>query len=278
MGWVGWVPLDRRDPPLRGSTASGVCAWQRPTSCRAAAHASLRVSSRHRARTETLGRASRNARERRAETFGHALFSVTERPVTATWGMMMALEATPGSVETVDPIGALVRAGAFRDAVALCAREHGAALGRLCMAMLGSQAEADETVQESLIAAHDGMAQWRGEASIRAWLFGIARRMCARRLETRGRQERRLRLVHDADADARLPDEVVEARRRAVKVRAALEQLKPSERDVVLLRYESGLSFREIAVVCGIDEAAARKRASRALEGLRSLLSDEASR
>ena len=190
----------------------------------------------------------------------------------------MALEATPGRDETVDPIGALVRAGAYRDAVALCAREHGAALGRLCMAMLSSQAEADETVQESLIAAHDGMAQWRGEASIRAWLFGIARRMCARRLETRGRQDRRLRLVHDAAADSRLPDELLETRRRAIKVRAALEQLKPSEREAVLLRYEGGLSFREISVVCGIDEAAARKRASRALESLRSLLSDEASR
>jgi len=220
----------------------------------------------------------RQLSRRRNSIEGAQSFSVTQRPVTATWGMMMALEATPGPDETVDPIGALVRAGAYRDAVALCAREHGAALGRLCMAMLSSQAEADETVQESLIAAHDGMAQWRGEASIRAWLFGIARRMCARRLETRGRQDRRLRLVHDAAADSRLPDELLETRRRAIKVRAALEQLKPSEREAVLLRYEGGLSFREISVVCGIDEAAARKRASRALESLRSLLSDEASR
>jgi RNA polymerase sigma-70 factor (ECF subfamily) len=193
-------------------------------------------------------------------------------------GMMMALEATPSPFAPPDPIGALVRAGAHRDAVALCAREHGDALGRLCFAMLGTQAEADETVQESLIAAHDAMPSWRGDASIRAWLFGIARKMCARRLELRVRQERRLRLVHDAAADAQQPDELLAARRRAARVRDALEALRPTERDAVLLRYEAGLSFREIAAVCGIDEAAARKRASRALESLRSLLADEGSR
>ena len=36
-------------------------------------------------------------------------------------------------------------------------------------------------------------------------------------------------------------------------------------REAVLLRYESDLSFKEVGVACGIDEAAARKRVSRAL-------------
>ena len=174
--------------------------------------------------------------------------------------------------EEEDPIAALIRRGSHRDAVALCAREHGAALGRLCMALLGSQAEAEETAQETLIDAHAGMAGFRGTGSVRAWLFTIARRKCARRLETRGRRERRLRLVHDAGAEAELPDRTVELRRRAARVREALGRLKPSERDAVVLRYESGLAYREIAEVCGIDEAAARKRVSRALGRMRTLL------
>jgi RNA polymerase sigma-70 factor (ECF subfamily) len=143
------------------------------------------------------------------------------------------------------------------------------------MAMLGDQGEAEEATQEALIAAHDSMSSYRGDGSVRAWLCGIARRMCARRIETRARRERRLLLVHDAGKDEGLPDELLERRRRAHEVRSALEHLKPSERDVVLLRYEAGLSFREIAEACGIDEAAARKRASRALDHLRSQLKNE---
>lgn len=186
----------------------------------------------------------------------------------------MGAEAQATQV-TIDPIAELISRGAHRDAVAACARVHGASLGRLCMAMLGNQAEAEETVQEALIASHEAMAAYRGEGTVRAWLCGIARKLCARRLETRVRREKRLRLVHDAGVDAGMPDAVVEERRRARRVRAALEELKPTERDAVLLRYEAGLSYLEIAQACGIDEAAARKRASRALARLREVLGDE---
>ena len=171
-----------------------------------------------------------------------------------------------------EPVHQLLRAGAYRDALALCARDHGHAIGRVCMAMLGSQAEADECLQEVLIAAHDGFPDWRAEGTVRAWLFGIARRMCARRLEMRGRRERRLRLAYDAHSDAELPDAVLDARRRAARVRDALEQLKPTERDAVVMRYQAGLEYAEIASACGIDEAAARKRVSRGFARMRELL------
>jgi len=49
-------------------------------------------------------------------------------------------------------------------------------------------------------------------------------------------------------------------------------ELKPSERDVVVLRFVADLSHREIATACNLDEATARKRLSRALAHLRSIL------
>lgn len=173
-----------------------------------------------------------------------------------------------------DPIHRAIRAGNRRDAIAMCSREHGPSIGRLCMAMLGSQAEAEECVQEVLIAAHDGFEGYRGEGTVRAFLFGIARKMCARRLEMRGRRERRLRLVHDAEADASTPEHLVAARREAERVRDALEKLKPSERDAVVMRYQGGLDYREIGAACGIDEVAARKRVSRGLARMKELLAE----
>ncbi len=185
----------------------------------------------------------------------------------------MAIESgSASSGVEADPIAVLIHAGRHREAISECVRHHGAPVGRMCMALLGDQAEAEETLQEAMLAAYQSMATWRAEGSVRAWLYGIARRMCARRLAKRVRRERRLRLVHDAGTTAALPDAVVETRRRAAALREALEELKPSDREALLLRYESGLSFREIAAVCGIDEPAARKRASRALVRLRTLL------
>lgn len=172
-----------------------------------------------------------------------------------------------------DPIAEQIRAGAHVEATAACARVHGAALGRLCMALLGNQAEAEETAQDVLLLAHDAMPAYRGDGSVRAWLFTIARRRCARVLETRGRRERRRHLVPEGAAPLG-PDGALQARRRAAQVREALDHLKPTERDAVVLRYQAGLSYREIGEACEVEEAAARKRVSRALARLRALLSE----
>lgn len=181
------------------------------------------------------------------------------------------------AVDDRDPIQALIAEGRHRDAVALCAREHGRAIGSLCMALLGSQAEAEEALQETLLAACAQMGSYRAEGTVRAWLFGIARRQCARRFEMGRRERSRLELVPDPDGSTSddSPAASVAILRRARAVRAALAALKPSERDALILRYVGGLSFREVAAESGIDEAAARKRASRGLAQLRHMLTRE---
>ena len=153
--------------------------------------------------------------------------------------------------------------------VGKCAREHGSTLGRLCMALLGSQADAEEAVQETLIAAHKGAAAFRGDGTVKAWLCGIARRVCARMLEGRRRRKEKegaLEIVPDGGDD---PRSAFAVKQRARAVRAALEKLKPSEREALVLRYVAGLSHREIGEACEVDEATARKRVSRGLESMR---------
>jgi RNA polymerase sigma-70 factor, ECF subfamily len=179
---------------------------------------------------------------------------------------LQPLAAEPGP----DPIVALVHEGRHRDAIAACAREHGGVLGRLCMALLGSQADADEATQETLLRAHRAMASYRSEGSIKAWLCGIARHVCAHMLETRrrGRELAELVPVPD-DSDGR---NELHTRQRARALRTALDQLKPSERDVLVLRFVADLSHREIALASNLDEATARKRLSRALVRLRSVV------
>ena len=170
-----------------------------------------------------------------------------------------------GDVEVDREILQALEDGDRRRALALCARHHGASIGRLCMALLGSQSEAEDAVQETLLAAHSAFEGFRGDGSLRAWLYAIARRRCARRLEQRNFRE------EDADgqAPAASTEEIVETRRRAEQARALLAGMRPTEREALLMRYLGELSFREVGEACGIDEAAARKRVSRALARLR---------
>jgi RNA polymerase sigma-70 factor (ECF subfamily) len=195
-----------------------------------------------------------------------------EEPMMAPEGAMSVI------VEANDDSSASVEAALGRRehgaALTLCARQHGAAIGRLCMAMVGSQADAEDLTQETLLAAHDAFDSWRGEGSIRAWLFGIARRKCARHLENRTAGRAKLALIRD-DAPAPDPADAAAERQLADRARQALAEIRPSEREALILRYAGGLSFREVAAACGIDEAAARKRVSRAHARLRAELDAE---
>ena len=174
-------------------------------------------------------------------------------------------------LEPADPIAALVQEGRHRDALVACAETHGAILGRLCMALLGSQADADEATQETLLRAHRGMASYRAEGSVKAWLCGIARHVCAHMLETRRKQRELLEVVPAGEGAA----DIFAQRRRSRAVRDALAKLKPSEREALVLRYVADLSHREIAAACNLDEPTARKRISRALARLRTVMPDQ---
>ena len=180
---------------------------------------------------------------------------------------------TPVPMEpSPDPIVLLLQEGRHQEALAACVRTHGAVLGRLCMALLGSQADADEATQETLLRAHRGMATYRGHGSVKAWLCGIARHVCVHMLESRRRGR-------DAVERAAILDEpAVEpfaSPHRARAIRRGLAQLRPSEREALVLRYVADLGHRDIAEALCIDEAAARKRISRALAHLRDVMPDQ---
>ena len=185
-----------------------------------------------------------------------------------------AIARTEPPVVPAEPVGELIAAGQHREAIAECARTYHKVLGRLAMALVGSQADADEVVQETLLRAHRAMPTYRGEGSVKAWLCGIARHVCAHVLETRKRGTNLGDELAVVPGDGTSRD-AFELRRRARALRGALDQLKPSEREALVLRYVADLSHREIAVACGIDEAAARKRISRALARMRSVLPAE---
>ena len=173
-----------------------------------------------------------------------------------------------------EQIVAAIGSGQHREALRLCAEHHGAAVGRLCMAMTGSQTEADDLTQETLLAAHDAFGSYRAEGPPRAFLCGIARRKCARHLERRASRESKLRLV-DKPPPTATTDEDMIARERARTARAALAEVRPTEREALVLRYVCELTYRELGQAFDIEEPAARKRVSRAIARLRSVLASK---
>src|SRR5688572_23480311 len=88
---------------------------------------------------------------------------------------------------------------AFQDLVKPYRRE----LAAYCYRMLGSLADAEDQVQETMLSAWRGIDGFEGRSSVRSWLYRIATNSCLDAIRRRPR--RGLPSEHGAAADPRAP-------------------------------------------------------------------------
>lgn len=127
---------------------------------------------------------------------------------------------------------------------------------------------AEETLQDTLLAAWHGAERFAGRASVRAWLFGIARRRAHDAL-----RQRSLRLVFDeAMAETAAADPEPEALAIAAAERDelvdAIGRLSPVHREILLLTFMHELSYRELADVLGVPLGTVQSRLCHARRAL----------
>jgi RNA polymerase sigma-70 factor (ECF subfamily) len=164
------------------------------------------------------------------------------------------------------------KTGDQRAATALVER-HSTALARY-IGSLGERDAAEEVVQDTFVRAFSSLESFRGESSLRTWLFTIARRLVVdrRRAFRRRRDVGDLEEVDAATEYTALDGLIASEAKR--KVWGAVGKLSPTQREVFLLRVNEGLSYKEIAEVAGTTEGAARVHYHNALRTVKENLND----
>ncbi|MCC7052253.1 MAG: RNA polymerase sigma factor [Gemmatimonadaceae bacterium] len=150
---------------------------------------------------------------------------------------------------------------------------HAAPLARF-VASLGPAGDPGELVQDTFVRAFGALDGYRGESSLRSWLFTIARRLVLDQRRA-GRRDRLHVAIDDAGSELVSGDDVlggVVADESEARVRAAVHRLSPTQREVFLLRVVEGLSYREIAGVAGTTEGAARVHYHNAMKAVKEFL------
>ena len=99
--------------------------------------------------------------------------------------------------------------------------------------------------------------------SARGWLFVVAANMARDDARRAARERRHLTLLQSDPASAPAVDEAVHAETERSRVRTALEQLTPRDREVLLL-WDAGLSYDEIATQTGLARGAVGTTLARA--------------
>jgi len=175
-----------------------------------------------------------------------------------------------------DPTLAALAAMGDRDAFAELVERHGPSLYRYAARLLDDRSQSDDCVQETFLAAWRGLRKFRGDSSVRTWLFTICRHEVFRRsrrtnddvvLDLEAEEVRDQ--IRDLRSDpARSSEE--SALRQALDL--ALRLLPPRQRSAWILREVEELSYEEIAEVLGTTSTAVRGLLERARTALASTL------
>ena len=141
--------------------------------------------------------------------------------------------------------------------------EHRDAVARFLVASVGRQ-EADDCLQETLLAALRAYPRLRPDSNVRAWLLTIARNKALDSHRARKREPVPVGEAIEAgghdEPPGDGPDELLWG---------AVRDLPGKQRSAVLLRFVNDLSHREIATVLDCSEAAARRSLHEGLTKLR---------
>ena len=203
--------------------------------------------------------------------------------VSASAGGTGAVTAAPdpGEAVTTDrttsgPAGTrseIARSWACEDAdraMTALYRTHYRSLVRLAALLLRDISTAEEVVQDSFVAMHNGWPRLRDSDKALSYL--------RQSVVNRSRSVLRHRMVVDRNAPKPAPDmpsgeqEYISQLERSALI-SALRTLPPRQREALVLRYYADLPDAQIAVTMGISTGAVRSHAARAMSSLLAALS-----
>jgi RNA polymerase sigma-70 factor (ECF subfamily) len=165
-------------------------------------------------------------------------------------------------------------------------RKYNRRLFRVTRAILRSDAEAEDAMQDAYLRAFSSLSRFEHRASFATWLTRIAAHTACARL--RG-GKRELALFEDSEEqdDARMnledfpsssramaksPEQAANDQELATELAAAIDDLPPHYRAVFVMRAVEELSVLETAECLGLSEEAVRVRFFRARERLQQTL------
>ncbi|MCA8941668.1 MAG: RNA polymerase sigma factor [Planctomycetes bacterium] len=150
------------------------------------------------------------------------------------------------------------RAGEREDSFQELVRGQLGPLIALARRVTGDSAWADDLVQEALVRAYRGLDAFRGESSLRTWLFRILVRLSKEPSRWQRSEPAAPLSVEVPDVLGIDPhDELVERELRD-RLEEALERLTPRQRAAFHLRAVEGMDYRAIGAALDCTPVAAR--------------------
>jgi len=159
--------------------------------------------------------------------------------------------------------------------------EHQRMVVQLAVNLLGDRDEALDLSQEVFLRVFRTIHRFRGQSSLRTWIYRIA----VNQARNRHRFWRRRHRADQVSLDQHIamhgeflsggelgPDRMLAQKELARTLQTALDRLPFDQRTAIVLREIDGLSYEEIAYSLGVAVGTVKSRLTRARQALRSEL------
>ncbi len=197
------------------------------------------------------------------------------REVSEDKGTQKKLQVTYEELELIESL----RKGEETAFATLVERYHGRLL-RFAQTFVGSQAVAEEVVQETWMAVLEGIYRFEGRSSLKTWIF----RILQNRAKTKGKREHRYLSFSDVGGstnqeensatpsegfhasdhltghwtlppmtwDEHTPERLLVSKQSLLQIEQAIQTLPPNQRQVIILRDIEGIDSEEICHILNI--------------------------
>ncbi len=157
--------------------------------------------------------------------------------------------------------------------------EHQKLVYNVSLKLTGNPEDALDVSQDTFIKAYRNLSSFRGDSRLSAWLY----RLCynaAMDFIGKNRNPSVISMTADDGSDTQFdipdpspsPEEQAERAFTVEAVRSAILKLPENQRQIIMMREFSGLSYGEIASELGVEEGTVKSRLSRARLALAEIL------
>jgi RNA polymerase sigma-70 factor (ECF subfamily) len=164
-------------------------------------------------------------------------------------------------------------------------RDYHAGIYHSACRMLNDPGEAADVTQDIFVKVFRNIARFRGQCSLKTWIYKVAMSEILNRLRWSKRRFRHQTVsLDDEPAEGRPgapiqvrdrgpdPEEVLETRERNAAIQTGLDKLSKQHRSIVVLRDIQGFTYEEISDILGISIGTVKSRLSRGREELKKCL------
>ena len=139
-----------------------------------------------------------------------------------------------------------------------------------CLKLLGNPQDAEEVAQDTFIQLFNKLHQFQGRSAFKTWLYRIVHNFCKNRIskQIRHRKGREALEEHSSHFMPDSYDQQSNSEQSEI-VKSTLNKLKPKEKEIIVLKFMSGLTIEEISDVLDIGLSACKMRLYRSLDAFK---------